>query len=91
MVASDTYQTEWERAYESAKNAVLITPNDNTDLAVVTRAISFGGAGAIKVDTLGGDTVVIPSGALAAGVMHPLRVTRVYSTSTTATSIVGYY
>ena len=50
----------------------------------------MGVAGDVKVDFRGsGAAVVLP--ALAAGVVHPFRVSRVYSTDTTATSIVGLY
>jgi hypothetical protein len=54
------------------------------------RGISFGVAGALKVDTKGSSGVVIPSGALAEGVIHPLHITKVYQAGTTASSIVGY-
>ena len=72
-------------------HAALVTPSDGVDLTDVTRGVSIGGAGAIKVTTLGGETLVIPSAALGAGVIHRLRVTRIWNTSTTATSIVAYW
>lgn len=77
---------------EPASRCFLITPHATSELTYVTRAISFAVVGALEV-VLEGDTnsVVIPSGALAAGVMHPLRVKRVVSPGTTATGIVGYY
>ena len=75
-----------------APNCFLITPNDGANLAATTRGISFAVAGALKVDTVGGSVgIVIPSGALAAGIIHPLCVTKVYNTGTGATGIVGYY
>lgn len=73
----------------SGEGAATITPSDSNDLGYTTRGICFATAGALRVDMVNGDTVTFPSGALAAGVIHPLRVTRVYSTSTTAASIVG--
>lgn len=76
---------------DPALHVLLVTPSDSTDLTAPSRAISFGTAGALKVTTVGGETVVIPSGALAAGIMHPLRVARIHSTSTTAANIVAYY
>lgn len=75
---------------DAAGRVALVTPDDATDLGFQTRAISFAANGAIRVTTSGGDTVTIPSGALAAGVMHPLQVTRIFSTGTTATGIVAY-
>lgn len=68
----------------------LVTPADGSDLPFLTRGLSIAGAGAVRVTTAAGDTVTIPSGALAAGVVHPLRVSRVWSTGTTATGIVAF-
>ena len=55
-----------------------------------TRGISFAAAGALSVLTAEDETVVIPSGALAAGIMHPLSIKRVNTSGTTATGIVLY-
>lgn len=74
-----------------AGGVFLITPNDSADLSQITRAISFGTAGALKITDALGNTVTIPSGALAAGILHPIRVVKVFSTGTGASSIVGYY
>jgi len=74
-----------------AERAFSITPNDSTDLTVPTRGICLAAAGDLKVTTLGGDTVTFSDGSLAAGVIHPLRVRRVWSTGTTATGIFGVY
>jgi len=72
-----------------ASNAFAVTPNDSTDLTHAARALFVGGAGNVKVDTLGGDTVTF-TGVLA-GFVLPVRVLRVYSTGTTATNIVAVY
>jgi hypothetical protein len=79
------------REQAPARHVALVTGNDSTDLGYVTRGISFAVAGDLKVTTDGGETVVIPSGALAAGVIHPLEVTRVWLTGTAATGIVAYW
>ena len=72
-----------------ATNAVAVTPSDTVDLTYPSRGIIVGVAGNIAVNMMeSGTNVVIP---VAAGVVHPLRVTRVYSTSTTATTIVALY
>jgi len=74
----------------------LITPNDANNFndahgrQVVARAISIAGAGALSVETFTGETVIIPSGALAVGHLHYILVRKVHSTGTTATGIVGY-
>lgn len=72
-----------------ASHVALISPDDDNDLAFVTRAISFAAPGTLHVVTAAGEEVTIPDGALAAGTMHPLRVARVLEDST-ATGIVGY-
>lgn len=73
---------------EYAKTCALVTPSDAADLTFVSRAISFGTAGALRITTEAGDDVTIPSGALAAGVLHPIGASRIWATGTTAASIV---
>lgn len=70
-------------------HARAITPNDNADLAKVTRAISCTGAGNVVV-ILENDTTAVT---LSVAVGHPLRVRakRVLATSTTATGLVALY
>ncbi len=68
----------------------LITPSDATELNP-TRGISFAAEGALAVEDAEGNSVTIPSGALAAGVIHPLSLKKVKATGTTATGIVGYW
>lgn len=72
-----------------ATKAFDVTPGDSADLAFVTRALWVGGAGNIKVTTSGGDTVILSG--VTAGSLIPIRVSRVHSTSTTATLIVALY
>ena len=42
-------------------------------------------AGTVKITTQGGDDVAFADGEIATGIIHPIRVTRVWSTGTTAT------
>lgn len=74
---------------DPAERGFSITPNDSADLTVTTRGLYVGVSGDVKVDLVSGDTVTLV--ALAAGVIHPLRVRRVYSTGTAATDIIGVY
>ena len=67
--------------------AVAISPDDATDIATVSRAIYVGASGNLKVTLLGGEDITFVG--LAAGVFHPIRATRIWSTGTTATSIVA--
>ena len=86
---SDKFSNYHSGLESPAERAFAITGNDSTDLTVFPRAIYVGGAGNVKVTTLGGDTVTF-SGVLA-GTVLPVRVKRVFSTDTTATNLIGIY
>lgn len=61
-----------------------------TDKEVVSKAIMLDIATeAVKVEFLNGRTYTFPAGMLAAGVMHPMRIKKVFSTGTGATVNVG--
>lgn len=81
------------RKAESGTDAIAVTPSDTVDIpttpAKPVRAVWIGGAGNLRVDTADGTDVTF-TGCLA-GSLIPISVTRVYSTSTTATSIVAVY
>lgn len=74
---------------ESANSASSITPNDSNDLARATKGLYVGVTGDVKVDMADVGTVTLTG--LAAGIVHPLSVKRIYATGTTATSILGVY
>jgi hypothetical protein len=70
-----------------ASHGFAVTPNDATDLAVVTRALYVGTGGSIAATMLSGETVTfahVPDGAIL-----PVRLLRVRATGTTALDIVG--
>lgn len=78
--------------YLSFRGSALITPDDDQDLASgVTEGISFGTAGPLKVTMANGDVVTVPLNALAAGVIHRIRVKRVWDTGTDAAGLVAWY
>ena len=89
--ALDNYSQFTPELNSPAVHAALVTPNDTTDLTTVSRYVAISAVGTLKVTTMGGDTVTIPSGALAAGQMFPLRVSRVWASGTTATGIVAFW
>ena len=68
-------------------NDAAVTPSDTVDLPFVSRAILPGTAGALKVQLQGAAGPVVLT--VAAGVVLPVRATRVYATGTTATGIVA--
>jgi hypothetical protein len=55
-----------------------------------TRRLYVGGAGAVKIDTQGGETAVVFS-AVPAGTFLDLHATRVYATGTTAANILALW
>jgi hypothetical protein len=68
-----------------AEDFYPVTPDDNTDLAVNTRAICLAVGGTVKVHKLDGTPVTLT---LPAGVI-PIRVRRIWSAGTTATGITA--
>ena len=71
------------------QNALAVTPSDTVDLTNFARGIYVGVAGDVKVRMAGdrGDTDVTYVD-LAAGIIHPMVIKRVFATGTAATSIV---
>lgn len=70
-----------------ASNGEEVTPSDSTDLTHVSRGLYIGVAGTISVVMRGGQTLSIT---VEAG-LHPLAVSRVRATGTTATGIVAVW
>lgn len=69
-----------------ANTAALVTPSDSVDLVPAARALYVGTTGNIKVTTAGGSTLLftaVPVG------FFPVKVSRVWSTTTTASNIVA--
>lgn len=62
-----------------------VTPDDNTDLPIPTRAVTLAVGGTLKVNKLSGatDTLTLPAG------QHALRIRRIWATGTTATGITA--
>ena len=74
----------------------LVVPNDTQVLtyhgeALACRGISFAVAGDLAVRDDKETIVIIPNGALVAGVIHPIGTDLIKSTGTTATGIVAYF
>lgn len=91
MAAVNEFEGTQKSVIQGASGCFLITPHDTNELTKVTRGLSFAAAGAIAVVMENGDDVIIPAGALAAGIIHPIKIKKIKSTGTTATSLVGWY
>lgn len=71
--------------------AFAVTPADS-DLSIRTRGIYVGstsGGSALKLTMINGDVVTLAG--VMAGVVYPFQVKRIWSTDTTASSIIGFY
>jgi hypothetical protein len=75
---------------QKARDLVPVTPSDSVNLTDgLTIGLYIGVSGNVSVVTKSGQTRILVG--LAAGIIHPIPVTRVNSTATTATSIVAVY
>jgi hypothetical protein len=71
-----------------ARHVVDVDTDDAVDLDDPSDALWVGGAGTVKVTTVGGQDVTISG--VAAGTLLPIRVTRVWENGTSATLIQSW-
>lgn len=89
-VASDDKFGSFTVALDSpATGGFAITASDATVFTQPTRAVWVGGAGNVAVRFIDGTTITL-TGVLA-GTLLPIRVDKVLSTGTTASTISGLY
>lgn len=76
--------------FSPASSALAVTPSDTVNFpGGACRGLYVGVTGNVAVvDTTG---VVVTYTAVAAGIVHPIRATRINATNTTATSILALY
>ncbi len=73
---------------QPAGGAFVVTTSDSADLPLFVRAIYVGVVGNVQVTMLNGDIVAfsnVPIGVL------PVQCKRIWTTGTTASSIIGLY
>lgn len=73
---------------DPASDAAIVTPNDSAGISAPF-ALYIGGAGDLRVTMIDGTDVTFT--AVTSGSILPIRVNKVWSTSTTATGIVALY
>lgn len=83
---SSSYLTASSMSYP-AEHAEAVTPSDSTDLLIVSRALFVGSGGNIAVVMASGAAVTFTG--VTSGSILPVRVSRVKSTGTTASSITS--
>jgi hypothetical protein len=69
--------------------AAAVTPSDTANLPTASKRLWVGGAGNVKLTTVGGATVTYT--AVPAGTYLRVRAQQVFATGTTATDIVAEY
>ena len=91
IVAVKDWSPDKRDAQAPYTHAALVVPSDTDELTHVSKGISLDAAIAIAVVTADGDTLTIPAGALAAGVIHRLAVKQVKATGTGSGNVVAYW
>ena len=77
-------------ATTSASGARAVTVSDSLDLPLAPcDGLYVGAAGDVKLTMANGDVITFST--LAAGIVHPLKARRVWSTGTTATGPIAIY
>jgi len=83
-----TQNNNWDASFNGpAQRAEAVTPADSTDLTDVARGFYVGVGGDVKVTMLGGVDMLY--GGMLAGQYYPFAITKVFSGTTTAASIVA--
>ena len=85
----DTFKTHARSLTSPPEHAVAITPDDDTPLTHVTRALFVGTGGDVAVVMTGSGSVKLAN--VPSGTLLPIRVERVLATGTTAGNIVGLW
>jgi hypothetical protein len=85
---ADKFSAMTEGLSSPPSDLIAVAPSDSTDLAHVSRAINVATAGTVRVTTRAGTTASI---SVAAGIIVPIRVRRIWATGTTATGIVALF
>lgn len=86
---TDLYAGSGDDLLSPASNAAAVTPSDSTPLAIASKRLWIGGAGNVKLTTVGATTVTYTG--VPAGTYLQVRAAQVFATGTTATNIVAEY
>ncbi len=88
-IAGDPYEGAGGDLLGPAQFAAAVTPSDTANLPTDCKRLWVGGAGNVKLTTVGGSTVTYT--AVPAGTYLQVRAQQVFATGTTATNIVAEY
>ncbi len=86
---TDTFNRHTRSLTSPPEHAAAITPADQGDLAVVTRALYVGIGGDLAVRMCGGGVVTLVN--VPSGTLLPLRIDQILASGTTAAGLVGFW
>ena len=86
MPIVDAFQGYSPSTQSPVAHALSVSPDDGADLTHLTRALYVGTGGDVRVTLADGGTLTFVN--MVQG-WHPIRVTRVWASGTTADHIVG--
>ena len=89
MPIVDSFSLKKTEANDPHSNAVVVSPSDSADLGYVTRAVYVGTTGNMKVTMQDSGTVLFTG--IPAGTTLPIRASRIWSTTTTASTIIALW
>ena len=89
MSILDRFKVFNKEPFHPATRASALSSSDVADLAEAPRALYVGGAGNIRVTMLDGGEATFLS--VPAGSIIPIRISKLWATSTTATAVMGLY
>lgn len=89
MPSDDPFAGTGDDLLGPADNAAAVTPNDTANLPTYSKRLWIGGAGNVKLTTVGGSTVTYTS--VPAGTYLQVRAQQVFASGTTATNIIAEY
>lgn len=83
---ADKFSSYTESLESPPSELIVVTPDDGQDLAFASRGINVAQSGTVRITSVTGSTATIT---VAAGIVFPVRATRIWATGTTATGIVA--
>lgn len=86
MTAKDPFRTQTRSRAGGPSHLLNVVPDDSTDLPVVSQWLFLASAGAVTLTTSGGETLTTP---IPHAGWHPIEVSRIHATGTTATGIMA--
>lgn len=85
---ADKFSAHAESLSSPPAHLMSVTPDDGQDLPHVSRGLNVLVGGTVRVTSAQGETETLM---IAAGIVFPVRVRRIWATGTTATGIVAMY